>query len=340
MVELLSDMLQAPTLKSAEVNKLRDRRINQIRAVKDSGLRQLAPIYGNAFLFDDHPYASAVGGSEESLAKIRQRDLLAYFRDHVGGDRLIISIAGDIDAAAMIDKLSAAFGDWRAAAAALTEIEPAMPEEGRRVLLVDAGDAAQSYFWIGNVGVAIDFAQRAELDIANTLFGGRFTSLLMNEMRTKAGLTYGARTILMRPSTPGSVAISSFTKTETTIEAIDLALALLAQLHATGFDEETIQSGKNYILGQFPPRLETATQLAGQFAILEAHGLSASFVNDYGDAVTAADPETIRAVIGDIYPDLDNLVFVILGNAEQLRDAVSQYGPVTELSITEPRFRP
>ncbi|MGI9342870.1 MAG: M16 family metallopeptidase, partial [Gammaproteobacteria bacterium] len=308
LVELLTDMLQAPALKSAEVNKLRDRRINQIRAVKDSGLRQLAPIYGNAFLFGEHPYARAVDGSEESLAKIRQRDLLAYYRDHVGGDRLIISIAGDIDAAAMIDQLSAAFGDWRAAQAALPEIEPATPEEGRRVLLVDAGDAAQSYFWIGNVGVAIDFAQRAELDIANTLFGGRFTSLLMNEMRTKAGLTYGARTILLRPSTPGSVAISSFTKTETTIEAIDLALALLAQLHETGFDEASIQSGKNYILGQFPPRLETATQLAGQFAVLEAHGLSTSFVDDYGNAVTAADPETIRAVIGDIYPDLDNLV--------------------------------
>ena len=340
VVDLLTDMLLKPTMSAAEVNKLRDRRINQIRAVKDSGLRQLTPVYGNAFLFAEHPYGVAVDGSEESLAAIRQRDVLAYYRDHVGADRLIVSIVGDIDSAAMIDRLSAAFGDWRAAEAALPEIAPAAALEGRRVLLVDTGDAAQSYFWIGNVGVAVDFAQRAELDIANTLFGGRFTSLLMNEMRTKAGLTYGARSTLMRPSMPGSVAISSFTKTETTIEAIDLALALLSQLHEPGFDEQAIQSGKNYILGQFPPRLETAAQLAGQFAELEAYGLNASFINEYGDAIAAADPEAVRTIIGDVYPDLDNLVFVILGNAELLREDVSQYGPVSELSITEPRFRP
>jgi len=340
MVELLTDMLLAPALSSAEVNKLRERRINQLRAVKDSGLQSLVHVYGKAFLFEEHPYAVAVDGSEESIAKIRQRDLLAYYRDHVGGDRLIISIVGDIDSAAMIDRLSAAFGEWRAAEAELPEIAPAAPLEGRRVLLVDTGDAAQSYFWIGNVGVAVDFAQRAELDIANTLFGGRFTSLLMNEMRTKAGLTYGARSTLTRPSLPGSIAITSFTKSETTIEAIDLALSLLAQLHETGFDEPTIQSGKNYILGHFPPRLETASQLASQFADLEAYGLSASFINEYGDAIAAADPEAVRAIIGDVYPNLDNLVFVVLGNAELIRDDIAKYGPITELSITEPRFRP
>jgi predicted Zn-dependent peptidase len=340
MVELITDMLLAPALGPAEVKKLRDRRIDQLRAVKDSSLQSLLPVYGNAFLFAEHPYAVAIDGSEESLAKIRHRDLVAYYRDHVGGDRLIISIVGDIDAAAMIDSLSAAFGDWRAAGAELPEIAPAAAAEGRRVLLVDTGDTAQSYFWIGNVGVAVDFAQRAELDIANTLFGGRFTSLLMNEMRTKAGLTYGARSILMRPSLPGSIAISSFTKSETTVEAIDLALALLGQLHETGFDEQAIQSGKNYILGQFPPRLETAAQLAGQFADLETYGLNASFINEYGDAIAAADPEAVRAVIGDAYPDLDNLVFVILGNAELIRDDIAQYGPITELSIKEPRFRP
>ncbi|MDH3410700.1 MAG: insulinase family protein, partial [Gammaproteobacteria bacterium] len=158
--------------------------------------------------------------------------------------------------------------------------------------------------------------------------------------RTKAGLTYGARSVLLRPSRPGSVSINSYTRTETTIEAIDLALALLAQLHETGFDEEAIQSGKNYILGQFPPRLETAAQLAAQFAFLEAHGLDAAFVNDYGAAILAASPEAIQSVIGSVYPEPDNLVFVVLGDAELLRNDIAKYGPVTEIAITEPRFRP
>ena len=339
-IELLTDMLRAPALKSADMNKLRERQINFIRAAKDGDLRGLTGIYGNAYLFREHAYGTPVNGDEASLANIRHRDLLNFYRDQVGGDRLIIAVAGDLDAEPMIEKLTAAFGDWPAAAEPLRELEPAVAEQGRRVLLVDKPGATQSYFWIGNVGVAVDYPQRAELDIANTLFGGRFTSLLVNEMRTKAGLTYGVRSVLLRPATPGSVAIQSFTRTDTTVEAIDMALALLAQLHEPGFDEATVQSGKNYILGQFPPRLETAAQLAAQFAMLEAAGLDVEYVNAYGAAVAEAAVENIAVVIGSVYPLPDNLVFVVIGDAELIRDDIARYGPVTELAITEPRFSP
>ena len=340
MIELLVDMLQAPALKPAEINKLRDRRVNLIRAAKDGDPRPLTSVYGNAFLFGDHPYGTPVEGNEESLAKISHRELLAYYKDYVGADRLIISLVGDIDAGETINKLTAAFADWRHAAKPLPEIAAPVAQVGRRVLLVDKPGATQAYFWIGNVGVDITYAQRAELDIANTLFGGRFTSLLVDELRTRAGLTYGVRSVLLRPTQAGSFAIVSYTKTGTTIAAIDLSLELLARLREEGFDEALVSSGKNYILGQFPPRLETAMQLAGQFATLEAHGLDASFIDDYGAAIAAAAGETIQSVIADVYPHPDNLVFVILGDAGLIRDAVAKYGPISEMAITAARFRP
>jgi len=322
------------------MKKLRDRQINLIRAAKDNDPRPLMPVYGNALLFGEHPYGTPVDGSEESLAKITHRDLLGYYQDYVGADRLIIALVGDFDAAAMIDKLTSAFADWRRAAQPLPEIEAPTGQEGRRVFLVDKPGATQTYFWIGNVGASINYPQRAELDIANTLFGGRFTSLLVDELRTKAGLTYSASSSLLRPSQAGSVAIISYTRTDTTVTAIDLAISLLTRIREEGFAEEIIVSGKNYILGQFPPRLETATQLAGQFAKLEAQGLDASFVNDYGSAIAGAASEDIQSVIGAVYPHPDNLVFVVLGDAELIRDDVAKYGPITEIAITEPRFRP
>ncbi len=101
MVELLADMLRRPALDADEMNKLRDRTINFIRAAKDSNLNALLPIYGNAFLFGDHPYGSPVIGSETSLANITHSDLLRFYADHVGGDRLIIAVSGDFDAVDM-----------------------------------------------------------------------------------------------------------------------------------------------------------------------------------------------------------------------------------------------
>jgi hypothetical protein len=45
-------------------------------------------------------------------------------------------------------------------------------------------------------------------------------------------------------------------------------------------------------------------------------------------------------VITDVYPTPDGLVFVIIGDAEKVRDDIAKYGAVTEMSITEPRFTP
>ncbi len=340
MVELLVDMLRSPALSDAEITKLRDRRIDFIRAAKDGDPRRLTSIYGAALLFGEHPYGTPVYGSETSLARISPVAVRGYYRDYFGADRLIISIAGDIDAGAMIEKLSNAFSDWGAATAPLPEFDAPVPAVGRRVLLVDKPGATQSYFWIGNVGVSMNHASRAELDIANTLFGGRFTSILMEALRSKAGLTYSASSLLRRPSKAGSVAIISYTKTETTIEAIDLALSLLVTLREEGVADDMIVSGKNYILGQFPPRFETAEQLAAQFATLEAYGLDESYINDYGEAIASADGETIRSVIKDVYPEPDNLVFAIIGDADLIREQVARYGDVTEMPITDPRFHP
>jgi zinc protease len=340
MVELVSDMLLTPLLDPKEFSKLRDRSINLIKAAKGSDPDQLMSSYANAFLFGDHPYGNPVGGSESSLARITHGDLIAYYADRVGSDRLIISVSGDFEIPAMRAALTAAFGDWRPATGPLQELEAPLPADSSRVFLIDKPGATQTYFNIGNVGVARSFSGRAELDLANTVFGGRFTSMLVTELRTKSGLSYSASSRLSRNAQPGSVFISSFTETSTTVEALDVALATLSRLRDDGLDDAMIASSRNYLMGQFPPRFETAEQLAGHFASLEANGLDSSYIDDYGNKLSAATAASIAAVIDDVYPGPDELVFVILGDAKLIRERIASYGPITEISLSEPRFHP
>lgn len=339
MIELVADMLMRPTLAEDELEKLRERSINLIKAAKGGNPGQLLPNYGYARLFGEHPYGNPIGGSETTLAAITHESLLKYYDDFVGGDRLIVSVVGDFNAEAMKSRLTAAFGSWRAAAAPLPALTPAPKIAGRSVLLIDAPGATQTYFWIGNLGVAIDYPRRAELNLANTVFGGRFTSMLNTELRVNAGLTYGARSTLQRPSLPGAVVISSFTETSTTVEAIDLALEVLDTFRRSGLDDDMVLSARNYIMGQFPPQLETAPQVAAQLARLELYGLDASYINAYGAALEAATEESIAAVIDDVYPSADDLSFILIGDAGAIREAVGKYGTVTEMSINEPHFR-
>jgi len=164
--------------------------------------------------------------------------------------------------------------------------------------------------------------------------------MLMTELRVNAGLTYGVRSIVERRTQPGSVTIRSFTETGRTVEAIDMALGLLDRLHVAGVDDEMIASARNYIMGQFPPSLETATALAGMFAYLELHGLDRSYVDTYGASLEAATPVTVHNAISDVYPRPENVAIILIGDAELIRDEVAKYGEVIEMSIAEPRFRP
>ncbi|MEL7184800.1 MAG: pitrilysin family protein [Pseudomonadota bacterium] len=340
MVELLADMLRRPTLAQSEFAKLRERSINLIKSAKSSDPSELLSDYANAFLFGDHAYGNPPGGSEASLAAISRSDVVAYYNDHFGGDRLTVAVSGDFDAMTMQVLLTEAFGDWEAASGEPTTVDAPPPAAGGRVYLVNKPDATQTYFSIGNVGVARNYAQRAELDLANTVFGGRFTSMLVTELRTKSGLSYSARSSLARHRQPGSVFITSFTETGTTVAAIDVALATLGQFQDAGLDDEMLLSARNYVMGQYPPRFETAAQIAGLYAMLELYGLEKSYVTEYGANLTAATTESIAAVIDEVYPAPDELVFVLIGDAEKIREQVAQYGDVTEIDITEPRFHP
>ena len=340
MVELVADLLQRPRLEQAQFDTLRARQIEFIRAAKESDLGALAPIYGESELFAGHPYGRSVDGSEASLAAIKHADLQRYYQEQVGADRLILAVAGDFKAAQLKQRISRAFSGWRKAGTALPPLPKAERVASRRVLLVDAPESVQAYFWAGNVAVAKSDPRRPSLDVTNTLFGGRFTSMLNTELRIRTGLSYSASSHFDRLLQPGHWEMSSFTQTDTTIQALDLMLATLDQLHATGLEPKMVESGKSYVQGQFPLALETSEQWAAQLATLEFYGLDRRYIDDYSQqlgTVTAADS---KKVIDEVFPPSTALAIVVIGNAGAIRDGLRKYGPITEMKLADPAFAP
>lgn len=340
MIELLADVLQRPRLEADQFEALRGRQIEFIRAAKDSERSSLTPIYGAAYLFGSHPYGRPVNGSEASLAALKHADVQRYYEEHVGADRVIIAVAGDFKTSQMKSLLSRAFSGWRKAGMPMPAISKPSDITGRRVLLIDAPDAVQSYFWAADVSVAKGDPRRASLDVVNTLFGGRFTSMLNTELRIRSGLSYGARSSFDRLCDGGSWEMTSFTRTEKTIEAIDLAFDTLDKLHAGALEDAQLASGKSYVLGQYPLAFETASQWAYQLATLEFYGLDRNYIDNYGTALAAVSANDARRVVDEVIPTSNAVVLVVIGKADAIRDGLRKYGPLTEMKLSDPEFRP
>jgi predicted Zn-dependent peptidase len=340
MVDLLADALLRPTLDATEFDKLRGREIELIKAAKDSDPSGLTGAYGRAFLFGAHPYGRPVSGSERSLAAIGHADVVEFRRAHFGADRTTLIFAGDIDAAWIKRAVAASFGKWSAAPTKLAPLAAASPQRGQRVLLVDSPGSVQAYFWIGSIGVDRLYGPRAELDIVNTLYGGRFTSILNTELRIKSGLSYGANSSFTRGSVPGEFAIRSFVLTENTGKALEMAYATLRDLKRGEVAPAMLESARSYVLGQYPTRLETAAHWAAALGDLELFNLTPSYIEEYGPKLRAVDASGAKAVIADAFPAPEDTVIVVIGDAAKIRDELKKYGPVTEMALTATDFAP
>jgi zinc protease len=340
MIELLSDALMRPRLAAEEFEAYRQREIEFIKSAKDSDPSQLIGIYGRAALFGTHPYGNPQGGSERSLAAITREDVASYHRENFGADNATVVFAGDLDPKWMRQTLTTAFATWGKSSARKLKLSPAPRVTGRRVLLIDSPGSVQTYFWLGNVGVDRRYSGRPALDLVNTLYGGRFTSILNTELRVKSGLSYGASSRFVRGTMPGEFAIRSFTQTDNTVKALDLALQTLEQLKRGTLEQVMLDSSRAYVLGQFPLQLETAEHWASTLADLEFFGLGEDYIEDYGPALAEVDLPETAAVIADAVPRPTDLVMVLIGDAAKIRADVAKYGPVTEMKLADPDFAP
>lgn len=338
MLELLADALLRPRLEAQELEDLAARHIELIKAAKDSDPAELLGTYGRAFLFGSHPYGRPVFGSEASLAAIEREDVLRYYEGEFGADRLILVLAGDIDADALARMAAESFSRWPQTAAPAPVLPRPRALAGRRVLLIDFPGSAQTYFWVGNVGVDKRYPRRAALELVNTLFGGRFTSLLNSELRIKSGLSYGARSSFARGSVPGEFSLRSFAQTGNTGRALDLALSTLERLRREGVSRQMLDSARAYTLGQYPLGLETAADWAGMLAELELYGLGKGYIDEYPEQLAAVGVAEAQAVIEDAFPSPESVAIVAIGDAARIRGAVGELGPVSQLALTDPHF--
>jgi predicted Zn-dependent peptidase len=336
-LDLLADAMLNPTFPQDEVTKLLKQRLDGVRAAKDRAQGVIGS-YFSAYLFGGHPYGRPTGGDEKSLAAITREDAIRFYETYYEPSNTILAVVGDFNAVEMERTLAEKFGGWAAKDAPAFNLPEPAHAQGKRLLLIDKPDSTQTFYQIGNLGIARNNPDRVYIQVVNTLFGGRFTSMLNDALRVSSGLTYGAGSSFSQNRARGQFVISTFTRNETTEKAIDMTLDVLKRLREQGISEADLKSAKAYIKGQFPPQIETTDQLAAQIAQLEFYGLDEREINDYYAKIDAMTIDDARCVIKQYFP-LDDLVFVLIGRASEIENVAKKYAPKMDTrSINQPGF--
>ena len=335
VLTIIKEVLLNPVFDIEEFEKEKSRLLVSLEQQKESPRSVIGP-YFETLLFGSHVYGNVINGNKETVSKFSVDDVKDFYKTNYKPNDAAICVVGDFVSKDMKTALTKLFSSWEKSTKEKENLaaKPIVLPTENRVLLVNKEDAKETTFYIGSPGISRNNPDFVAIEVVNTLFGGRFTSMLNDELRVNSGLTYGAGSIFRTLKNGGSFFISTFTDSKTTEQAIDKALEVLNKLHTNGIDEKSLSSAKNYVKGQFPPEYETNQQLASLLSQMFCYDFDQSFINNFEKNVDGLDLAKANQIIAKYFPKA-NLQFVLIGKSASIKKVAEKYGKVIEVEISD-----
>lgn len=307
--DLLHDALTTPRFDADAVERVRAQVQSVIRS-EATDPQSIAAKEMARRAWGDHPYGSSLNGTAESVAALTAADLRAAKDRVLARDRVIVSAAGDIDAAALGALIDRILGDLPAQATAPLP-PPAQLKLTGETTVID-WDSPQTVVSFAQAGLPMsdpDYFAAFVLD--HILGGGGFSSRLMDEIREKRGLTYGVGTGLANQVLGETWQGGMATANDKTAQAVALVREVVGKIRE-GVTDKELADAKTYLTGEYPLRFDGNGKIAGILTGMQLMGMPRDYVNTRNgmiEKVTAADVKRVA----DRLLDPAKLEFVLVG---------------------------
>ncbi len=338
-LDLMADVVRRPTFSSAELVRQRGLRLTGILQRKDQP-NTLASLAFAATLFPaGHPYHNPTGGDSSATAALDSASVRGAYEATIRPSRSTIYAVGDISADQLRAALTKRLGDWRDVGTSTVtrrDVAPTSLAPGRRIVLVDKPNAAQSVIIIGAPGVERRSPDYAAISVMNTILGGLFTSRLNFNLRETKGYTYGAGSRFDYRLAPGPFTASAQVRTNVTDSSlVEFFKELRAIRDSQVTDAELAKAKASLELG-IPDELETTSQIAGEMAALGVFGLTLEEKRDFARKVRAVTKADVQRVARQYVPE-DRVLITVVGDLAKVRAGIEalNLGGVTVLEVAQ-----
>lgn len=315
---LLRAALQEPRFGEAAIERVRGQVLSIIQSDQKDPDKIAAETF-NRIAFGDHPYATSLNGSLDSVASLTRDDLVAAHDAVLARDRVYIGAVGDItpeELGKLLDDLLAGLPETGAPMP-----PPADVNIPSGVTVVDFA-TPQSVALFGQRGIEQSDPDFFAATILNhVLGGGSFESRLMNEVREKRGLTYGVYSYLAPRDLAATYMGSVSSANDRIAQAINVIRDEWAKLAGDGVTEAELRDAKTYITGSYPLRFDGNGPIASILVGMQMLGLPIDYIATRNDKVEAVTLDDVKRVAGELL-DPEGLHFVVVGQPVGLETTI------------------
>lgn len=325
-LDLLRQLLAEPSFPEEEVRRAVATRKAEIEQERASAPHRAAREFVATY-FDPAERASRpTGGTAETVDAVTREDLIAFHAEHVGPEGATVVVAGDLSGVDAAEVVASTLGTWSSAShrPAPEPRAAARAADAARIVVVDRPDSVQSEFAVGWDGPDRHVsAGWAPYQVLSFVLGGSPTARLDAVLREEKGYTYGIRSAFRPRRVGGTFLTSGSVRSEVTVEALDLLLAILDSAR-DGVTGQEVREGVDFLSRTAPGRYATADAVAGEACSLAVDGLPQDFTTTNLRRMLDLTAEQVDAAGSDYLTG--EWTVVVVGNATQWVDALRALG--------------
>jgi zinc protease len=320
-LRLLAEVVCEATFPAAEVALQRDRVVQEIVLAR-SQPETIARDALVARYFGRHAYGRGTP-EPEAVAGVRPAALRAARDNRLlpSGSELVL--VGDVAAPRALDAVESALGGWRGPARATSDHQlarPAPPAPGPTVI-VDRPGAVQTNIRLAGPAVPRGHADFPPLMLANMIFGGYFTSRLVDNIRERRGYTYSPGSGVEHRQVASTFTVAADVGRDVTAAALVEILYELGRMVSTLADPAELEAARRYVQGTLAMAIQTQAGLTSYLATLASSGLGIEYLREYPRLLNQVTVEAVREVSGR-YLAPTRLITVMVGDARIIRAGV------------------
>ena len=333
-LDVMSDMLLAPTFDADELDSEREVVLEEIAMYEDS-YHDLAHDLIAGAVFSDHPLGRPVIGSTEAVNAI----------DAVDGAPTTTATATSARTSSSPRPATSSTSRWCTPSSSASRRYTKVPDPSAGVRPVWVGESnpqtvfqaktsEQYHVCLAGIGLQRSDRRRFAASLLDSMLGGSASSRLFQEIREQRGMAYSVYTFGSQYADTGMVGVYVGTREDNLAECMRITADQLVRMGQGDFAEDELMRAKENLKGRIMLSMESTSNRAsrlGKSVLTDTELLSLDRICAEIDAV---EPEAVASLARQLFAPERLSVAGIGPDEDRFREAVTALNPAARLTCT------
>jgi predicted Zn-dependent peptidase len=325
-LDVMSDMLLAPTFDADELNSEREVVLEEIAMYEDS-FHDLAHDLIAGAVFSDHPLGRPVIGTSAAVNAIDTAMVRDYHANRYVGPNIVIAAAGNLEHEPLVHAIQQRFEAYTKVTDPSAGVRPVWVGESSPQTVFQAKASEQYHVCLAGLGLQRSDRRRFAASLLDSMLGGSASSRLFQEIRERRGMAYSVYTFGSQYADTGMVGVYVGTREDNLAECMRITADQLVRMGQGEFADDELQRSKENLKGRIMLSMESTSNRAsrlGKSVLTDTELLSLDRICAEIDSV---EPEAVASLARQLFAPDRLSVSGVGPDEDRFRGAVAALNP-------------